>query len=486
MLSKITQDSRTGSIHPRVAISDLRDLLVSFHGKSTYGHWPKIQQILKAGEKDLIDRADELHHPGRRSVINEQDVETLRHHLDDLKPLLAPVRRLPNDTLALIFEQVCLERRFIVGRRPFHLELASVCSHWCSVVYSMPSLWARFEIRCDESSITLLHDILERSKGVLLDLYIDAYSRENDSVFGVLQAHSTRWKTISVHGVDVESLFFHANHPTYPALESLVYKALPSIADVKRVISLSPKLRSLKFEWMFTPCERMPMTEHRTLRACSLKVERWDDELLDMQRFFESVTFPSLDTLCLDVENTSENIFWPASTMTAFVERSGCHLTTLSILAISISDEDLSLFLLHIPSLMDLSLCDPRSRKADPYPLTNAFVSNLHAFRPSQLLLPNLRRLHLIFYYDFNETLILDMIVSRWLPDATYGKQVGVSGLEKVEIGMCLPRDAPEVDFTKFGPLKYLQGHGIDIYFTTYPEEWKHFRGAVPIHATRM
>ncbi|KAE9402964.1 hypothetical protein BT96DRAFT_815774, partial [Gymnopus androsaceus JB14] len=118
------------------------DLLNSYHGRGTFNEdLSKIQQVLADGEKDLEDYASQIVFLQSRILTIETEMEFLRDQLQSCKSLVAPIRRVPDDVLRLIWE-LCGEPFFGKYRRTRPLRLGAVCSHWRSVIMSTPSLWA--------------------------------------------------------------------------------------------------------------------------------------------------------------------------------------------------------------------------------------------------------------------------------------------------------------------------------------------------------
>ncbi|KAE9389609.1 hypothetical protein BT96DRAFT_393873 [Gymnopus androsaceus JB14] len=110
----------------------------------------------------------------------------------------------------------------------------------------------------------------------------------------------------------------------------------------------------------------------------------------------------------------------------AFISRSSCNITKLSLQGISISHVDLISALRLILSLKELSISN--SKVSEHYnPITPEFITSLHTSGQSELnifrlpLVPKLCVLSLEFEGTaFDDAMFIDMISSRWLPDPEY------------------------------------------------------------------
>ncbi|KAE9402002.1 hypothetical protein BT96DRAFT_879853 [Gymnopus androsaceus JB14] len=92
-------------------------------------------------------------------------------HLRDYSALLSPIRRVPNDVLCVIFGHYC--RSYKTARAP--VKLASICSHWRSVVISTPSLWSNFTFSSVPGlppRLPLIELILDRSRQQPLEIRV--------------------------------------------------------------------------------------------------------------------------------------------------------------------------------------------------------------------------------------------------------------------------------------------------------------------------
>ncbi|KAE9404407.1 hypothetical protein BT96DRAFT_989457 [Gymnopus androsaceus JB14] len=196
-------------------------------------------------------------------------------------------------------------------------------------------------------------------------------------------------------------------------------------------------------------------------------------ELLD--DFFSRFTFPSLTVLNLHLERDQERkLFWSVDAFDAFISRSSCILTTLSIRGVIISDLELIAALHLLPSLVNLSFDD--SQQAWESPITSLFLSRLtlpeSPYDPSaqsqSILIPKLCSLVIKFKgTSFDDAAFVKMISSRCreVDEDVYGP---LYELDKVR--MRWGREVNEE--TELRPLSNLHRLGMRVVITG-----KHYNG---------
>lgn len=156
------------------------------------------------------------------------------------------------------------------------------------------------------------------------------------------------------------------------------------------------------------------------LESISINLD-YDAEEIDLVRFFDALTLPRLKSLNVVSEGDS---IWPHLAFTSFLRRSACPLHELS-LRIETPVGDLVEVLELVPTLTRLDV--------DGYSVTNALLHSLTYFpadaRGSPLL-PDLTFIRLNFPEVITPT-ILDMVESRWLPDAGHLTKDGTVAILK-------------------------------------------------------
>ncbi|KAF9072049.1 hypothetical protein BDP27DRAFT_1320996 [Rhodocollybia butyracea] len=189
----------------------------------------------------------------------------------------------------------------------------------------------------------------------------------------------------------------------------------------------------------------IPCTPPRLCTSVSiLKLElclNWDDSLADAA--FSSFTFPSLSRLVIssDTDYPYQGA-WPKATLASFIRRSSCNLTKLEVENVSVSDIDLIAALKLMPSLANLHVDDSPTE-----------------LNPSgSALVPKLRELQLKFNgLEFDDSAFINMISSRWLPDAQYASGIGLSCLRVVTLRF----NSRAVNQAVYRPLDYLDKAGM-------------------------
>ncbi|KAE9390758.1 hypothetical protein BT96DRAFT_925674 [Gymnopus androsaceus JB14] len=430
------ENCNRGSFQPRVVISSIQGLLRLHHGHGTCNlDSSKIQQVLTDGEKDLADYATEISFLRSKILFIETKMENLRNHPGRMQVSL------PDDILRLI----CYKKGDIVPP----LQLSAVCSHWQSIMMStaLPLDHDLFILRC-LSIRPLSHSVvqlyLERSKEALLDVSVSTRwnvvsltGKRNHPAFQPLLDHSHRWRNVQFNGREALSLL-HETASFYPALKSL--GLFSDDLHQPMDFGVMPKLHSLTLYGLSSPLISVSS-------EAELPVHVVHGGVQTLKMFF-----PGLTSLHIEVAPDSPSEPWPATAMSAFFERSRFNLTVLSFTGVSM------ILLLHGITLH--------------FPVTHTFISTLHAFQPNHAhcsaarLLPNLERLSLHARSEFNELTFVEMVTSRWIPDATYAKEIGVVCLRRVEarigddeyIGTTLEMT---VDAKKLSPLKVLEQQGL-------------------------
>ncbi|KAF9066349.1 hypothetical protein BDP27DRAFT_1179924, partial [Rhodocollybia butyracea] len=116
-----------------------------------------LEHVLALCDSDYDDYELEVAHLQSRILYTRQQQQMLKDHKVRLRSLNSPVRKIPNEILANIFDLAC-ERNFLLGY-PWRdvneppipslmpslpaLSIASTCVRWRSVAVSTPSLWSR-------------------------------------------------------------------------------------------------------------------------------------------------------------------------------------------------------------------------------------------------------------------------------------------------------------------------------------------------------
>ncbi|KAK7455206.1 hypothetical protein VKT23_011081 [Stygiomarasmius scandens] len=220
-----------------------------------------------------------------------------------------------------------------------------------------------------------------------------------------------------------------------------------------------------------------------------------------LQILIDNLTLPCVTTMLISSSYSKTNVLfrgeWPRESFARFFERSRCSLKVLHLSAIILSDRDAIALLKLCPLLEELHLkevlhtlhkCSGDGQaESDARPLriactsiklvTSMFLRALHAYNSndelkalSSPLVPKLQRLELATDGAFFEDhVLLDMIISRWVPDERSASIVGVSCLGSVSIHVLKRR--MEIEVAK--KLLYLGQAGLKVSIREKEEEAK-------------
>ncbi|KAE9391537.1 hypothetical protein BT96DRAFT_1001197 [Gymnopus androsaceus JB14] len=349
---------------------------------------------------------------------------------------------------------------------------------------------------------------LDRSANspLIIDLETQGEVRINSALDLVLD-HASRWQTFSYTGDYVLSRCIgnERKKEVFPILEDLNlegYRYNIERSDLA-CFEHAPRLRAVRTDFFKRSCSELPWTQLTSLdvgvyeaediyllQQCpSLTVlklrnyqwstlgpissaslesftfvcpkERREEHLLE--NVFCCFTFPSLAKLVIYSEDSSTtNLIWPLDAFSAFISRSSCALTTLSLSSVVISDVNLIAALRLVPSLTNLfldGLEDPEGRS----PLTSHFISSMQGSSPTHLV-PKLCSLSIKFKgTSFDDVAFINMVSSRWTPDRTHAAAIGIDCLRSLVLHF-LDR---EVDEDVYRPLWHLDEMGMRVVITS-------------------
>ena len=174
---------RFDSFRPKVSIPSPPSGLEAprpHRGRPQILEFPKAQQLVLDGEADLEYYAAEIRRLQAKILLIEQKRTRLDGYLERYRSLAAPIWKIPDEVLGLIFGHLCDEHARLqkIGTEKHSvpvLRLSAVCSHWRSVLCSTPSFWSNFVVSFTADGILVFDAInlfLERSKQMLLDVSI--------------------------------------------------------------------------------------------------------------------------------------------------------------------------------------------------------------------------------------------------------------------------------------------------------------------------
>ncbi|KAJ8086586.1 hypothetical protein PM082_005409 [Marasmius tenuissimus] len=177
-----------------------------------------ILEYLRGTEKDIESNQNEINKLKAKLLMLESKQTGLKKTTEEYRSFLAPVYKLPADTLLEIFRFCCEENEICGDKKkpPVALTLSSVSNYWRDIVISSADLWSSVSIDFQSwgnihrwSGTALARELIvlfmERSKSVPLKIKVSFFkqpeqpSLPNNPPFGcqpvmdVLKANSYRW-----------------------------------------------------------------------------------------------------------------------------------------------------------------------------------------------------------------------------------------------------------------------------------------------------
>ncbi|KAF5310736.1 hypothetical protein D9619_007890 [Psilocybe cf. subviscida] len=147
---------------------------------------------------------------GRIAATHEdalkKDEKSYQKFIRSHTAVLSLVRRLPDDILATIFEEVSFSPRAYYSHPPW--ALSQVCRDWRRVALSLPHLWKCIDLKLDVESqkthsfLTFLTNHLDRSNQVPLNIFVacstSAYDYVHHPFIDILCRCAERWGSFNV------------------------------------------------------------------------------------------------------------------------------------------------------------------------------------------------------------------------------------------------------------------------------------------------
>ncbi|KAE9384298.1 hypothetical protein BT96DRAFT_793957, partial [Gymnopus androsaceus JB14] len=160
-------------------------------------------------DRDLEDSEREVMRLQSQIMFIQEQQKRLRAYKTKIHSLSSPIRKIPNEILASIFDSACEAQWNLLQDYIPALSLSATCTRWRSLALSSPNLWSRLklEITSGEIAPVGVHDLdsfvatvklfFERSGKHNLEIDLDIRGEETDqspSVLELLFEHSQRWK----------------------------------------------------------------------------------------------------------------------------------------------------------------------------------------------------------------------------------------------------------------------------------------------------
>ncbi|KAJ7189075.1 hypothetical protein C8R46DRAFT_34590 [Mycena filopes] len=246
---------------------------------------------------------------------------TLAWYSDGCRSVVAPVRRLPNELLAEIFDMCAPEGQEVVSAttpnqevkrvtKRYLLQFAEVCSHWHSVALGTPNLWSLIVLNTamwrdsGQSLKTLLNVLtssLQRGGECALTLQVAVRHRDDEhSILRLLSEHSRRWSRVSLW-IDPQS-FPHLSRAK-GALDRLGFLQLVSrtprgeIHTASNIFQIAPRLSEV---WLAAWRAPLPILPWNQLSFASLGLYAgWAPESMQILRLLPKSATLSIRTSTL-------------------------------------------------------------------------------------------------------------------------------------------------------------------------------------------
>ncbi|KAJ4491426.1 hypothetical protein C8J55DRAFT_449966 [Lentinula edodes] len=522
--------TRCEKLEPRVDVSsaNLYTKLRSEFGTSTDDS-EGVEQTMRLCDRDIDDYETKLAYLRSQIIYIETQRARVIDHKIELRSLLSPIRKLPNEILGIIFDFACnqnllcdSEDKYSAIRVLPALAISAVSFRWRHLALSSSRLWSTLNLKFSVAAITAefmlkLKLYLERSGNspLFLDVKIKGFPDDNSSlpVMDLLVQHSKRWKTFTVNGQWLLTSCYALLHPRqhFPILTALstdgdfhqeeldIFEDSPQLCSVRTTVLPPSRLPSHQLthveitvpssEDLIGQLDRSPNLTTMVLlgqkqsfsvqglgrlsrtmpmvRSLVLQVQLSNNLL---QTVFSCLTCPRLSELSISsayhrYDNSAISVIpWPKHLFKSFMLKVSSGLTTFTIRDISISDLDLIAALEFMPSLRSLAIHDSWLRKENS-PITTRLIQSLHlrgnqrsSFRSP--LVPRLHDLAVEFGgADFDDTIFVGMVASRWLPDRDYSAGVDVDRLGSVVLKFF----RREVNKEAYQPLQDLEVMGLRV-----------------------
>ncbi|KAJ7641061.1 hypothetical protein FB45DRAFT_862325 [Roridomyces roridus] len=396
----------------------------------------------------------------------------LQEHLSKYRSLLSPIRRMPPELLAGIFAFL-KPSPFDTAIIPL-FRLLHVCARWYNIVTGTPTLWdfiAIGENAAHETAMALLPLFLERSGTAPLTVYIR--SRDPGAV-SLLANHSERWRDAQresyLYWKDLAFFCFNTVNrveifavapklrdllilgdslamftiPPLDQLQSVSYCRLSTADKLTKALETTSRMlhgTTARFEFVLnsgTDSSRFvafePPSTTSNIGELLMQIAEHlapAHGTLFLNNILRSLTLPHLCELSFCATKFPRNqIYWPHIGFMACVHRSSFQTTLKSLLLeqVVITEVELLACLAGLPALQCLSIGDHQTIAGfhgggkhygvDHHLITDSLLSKLTLSTApvgsqSPPLIPNLRMLKCHSRLQFDDSVFLDLILSR-------------------------------------------------------------------------
>ncbi|THU82467.1 hypothetical protein K435DRAFT_872261 [Dendrothele bispora CBS 962.96] len=172
-----------------------------------------------------------------------------------------------------------------------------------------------------------------------------------------------------------------------------------------------------------------------------------DQESPDLSQCFRMWAMPQLN--CLHLSTPEVDPLWMDGSdldeFPLFVQRSGCVITTLSLINLRLNDINVIMLLECLTSLVDLTIHECRGDEQN-LSLTSLLLQEMtidHRASSNSHFVPHLKKMNFRIHVPFATSLLVSMVQSRWIPDDIDAFEIGVDCLGVVKIQVLVRGDPP-------------------------------------------
>jgi hypothetical protein len=428
-----------------------------------------IRSALLGADRDLLEinkDIDILEALLEKRRLERQAFEDFRNAHNGL---LSSIRKLPMELLSEVFLNVLECERPQKGVLYEAFALGAVCSHWRTVALSTPGLWCKIFVNVFEgnadSKADMVQTWIERSAQYPLSITLN--SDEENSSHSVIDLIVNHCHRLRFFDVSLTHTTFRCLAPLksrLPMLQTLCLHIYYAIREDLRLFSCDAFVDAPQLRVLDTSCppgmfilpfkqitrfftSKLSITYCIEILAMAPNVEACTlDRILfglyllrppvvshmqslciteadcyGLERLFVTLTLPSV--LEISIENVRGSGYYWLTEFMALLSRSLCPLRrlVLSQTQDGISGGDLISCLELTPSLEELEIRSMApSSEADPthaHPIDVVLQALTHRAGSSaqQTLLPSLHTLRFWGDSEFDESIFLSMVESRWL-----------------------------------------------------------------------
>ncbi|KAK7043028.1 hypothetical protein VNI00_008766 [Paramarasmius palmivorus] len=455
----------------------------------------RVAEAINDLKKDIRENHVEINKHRAAIVWLDNKQHAMEKTLVSYRSLLSPVHKLPSEILSNIFVVDTTSFNHTVVD-PLLVSSFSQC------------LWSSMEIAFDnmhhpnhDKLLQMVQLFLCRSEAFPLDMRLQFSSTtptgiltEEIPALRAIIDNCRRWRTmyLEVKELTFTLPVFQVIRGCLPILEHLEVISFDEPEDptgqfpVIDIFGFCPSLTSLDLSFfrtgsgpglsalsLFPNIERLEFkdddnhyhvsreTYHGNIVSSKLSsLSAYAEFQHEFATIFDHLMLPYTHTVAISGPAcfTNEDITWTGwdeRPLHDFLARSGCTITSLTLAYIPIIDQQTISLLQSLPTLKKLSICEYPTRSGWHWYkqiLTKSFIQSLSLSynskpSPSQLL-PRLTHLSLkVCSRNMDQEALAKAILSRWLPDPGYARQIGVDCIQSVSItleGQLRPVDSPQ------------------------------------------